>query len=127
MNRKTPLGEVLGLGSAKDGTGHWWSQRLGAIALVPLGLWFAFSVAGLAAAGAPHAAVVQWIREPVNTVLLTALVVATAHHSALGIQVVIEDYVRGAPKVASLIAVKLAHYALALAGVIAVLKVSFGG
>jgi succinate dehydrogenase / fumarate reductase membrane anchor subunit len=127
VSRKTPLGQVLGLGSAKDGTSHWWTQRLSAIALVPLGLWFAFSVAALAASGGlDYATVTGWMRSPWRAVLLVALVIVVAYHSMLGMQVVIEDYVRGGPKVASLIAMKLAHFILGLAGVIAALRVSFG-
>ena len=124
MSLKTPLGKVRGLGSAKDGAEHWWSQRLTAVALIPLGLWFAIALATLG--DLSHAAVAAWIARPWNTILLALLVLSTAYHSKLGVQVVIEDYVEGAAKVVSLVLLSLLHAALAVAGVIAVLRISFG-
>ncbi len=91
MSRRSALGQVRGLGSAKDGTGHWWSQRLTALALVPLSLWFMISL--VAMAGADHATIVTWIASPIVAGLLILLVTATFFHAYLGLQVVIEDYV----------------------------------
>ena len=91
MSLRTPLGRVRGLGSAKEGTAHWWAQRLTAIALVPLVLWFAVSLIVLA--GADHATVAAWLRDPVAAVLMLLLILAGFHHAQLGMQVVIEDYV----------------------------------
>lgn len=123
---RSALGRVRGLGSAKEGVEHWWMQRLTALALVPLALWF---VAALVAhMGADHAGAVAWIGAPVNVGLLLLLIAATFHHAQLGLQVVIEDYVQHeAAKIALLILVKAAALVLALAGILAVLFIAFGG
>lgn len=123
---RSALNEVRGLGSAKEGTHHWWLQRLTAVALVPLLLWFSVSLVSLA--GADYAEVVAWIRSPWVTVLWVCLIVALFHHAQLGVQVVIEDYVHIEwLKFASIILLKLLSLVLGLASVVAVLKVSFGG
>jgi len=88
---RTPLGRVRGLGAAKSGVHHWWLQRLTSLALLPLSIWLVFSLAGLA--GASHAGAVAWIGRPLNAVLLLAFLAAAFHHSANGVQEVIEDYV----------------------------------
>lgn len=123
---RTPLGRVRGLGSAKDGVHHWWMQRLTALALVPLAIWFAASVAGLA--GMSHAEATAWISSPSVAITLVLLIVATFYHAQLGVQVVIEDYVHNeAIKLAGLVALKFAAIALSVAAVFAVLKIAFGG
>lgn len=124
MNMRTPISRVRGLGSAKEGTHHWWMQRITAIALIPLGIWFVVSMIRLA--GADHAAAAAWLASPLTAVLMLLLIVATFHHLQLGIQVVIEDYIHGeAVKMACLISLKLASFALGTAAVFAVLKVAF--
>ncbi len=126
MSLETRLARVRGLGSAKDGTHHWWAQRLTAVALVPLTIWFALSVAGLAGAGADVAA--AWVAAPLNTILLLLLIAATFHHLQLGIQVVLEDYVHGeGVKIAALMLMKFACAILGVACAYAVLRVAFGG
>lgn len=125
MSLKTPLGRVLGLGSAKDGTEHWWTQRLTAVALIPLGLWFAVSLLALPDLG--YDTVQLWIAEPISSVGLVLFVVAACYHSQLGLQVVVEDYVAGALKVVTLIGLSLVHIGLGVAGVLAVLRIGFGG
>ena len=118
---RSQLGRVRGLGSAKSGVGHWWAQRLTAMALVPQSLWFIFSVLHLL--GASHDDVVTWASGPVTIVLLIALVLATFHHLQLGLQVVIEDYIHeDGVRLAALLAVKGAAILLALACVVSVLK-----
>jgi succinate dehydrogenase / fumarate reductase membrane anchor subunit len=118
---RSQLGRVRGLGSAKSGLTHWWTQRLTAIALVPLSLWFIFNVLHLV--GASHDAVADWISGPWTIVLMIALVVATFHHAQLGLQVVIEDYIHNdAARLAALIAVKGAAILLGMACVVSVLK-----
>ena len=126
MSLRTPLGRVLGLGSAKDGTAHWWTQRLTAVALVPLGLWFMVALAALAGAG--YGEFLAWVRQPLNASLMTLFVVVAAYHSELGLQVVVEDYVHAHwLRVSTLVLLKFAHVLLALAGVFALLGMSFGG
>ncbi len=126
MSYRTPLGRVRGLGSAKEGTAHWWAQRLTAIALVPLILWFVISI--LSMVGADHAAVKAWMAQPLPAVLTVLLIVATFHHAQLGLQVVVEDYVHNeAAKLTLIIAIKFAAVALAALAVFAVLKLAFGG
>ena len=126
MSLRTPLGRVVGLGSAKDGVHHWWWQRLTAVALVPLTLWFVFSLVSLA--GADHAAVVAWMRSPVVAALLIVFVSVTLFHAQSGLQVVIEDYVHIEwVKMAGLIGVKFAAVVLAAIGIVAVLQVALGG
>lgn len=88
---RNPMKYARGLGSAQSGVRHWWLQRITAVALAPLSLWFLWLCAGLA--HADYAAVRAAIGEPVHAVLLVALVVSLFWHGALGLQVVIEDYV----------------------------------
>ena len=125
MSLRTPLGNVLGLGSAKDGTGHFWGQRLSGISLLILGLWFVYSV--LTIPGFTHADALAFIGAPLNSVLLMLLVVTMSYHSILGIQVVIEDYVHGhGLKLASLIISRFAHTFLAVAASYAIIKIGLG-
>ena len=120
---RSALGRARGLGSAKDGTHHWWAQRITALALVPLSLWFVVNVIGLI--GAPHLVVAQWMGHPVNAFLLAGLVVAVFHHAQLGLQVVIEDYVHGeALKLVALLFVKAACWLLAVAALISIIRIS---
>jgi len=122
---RSALGRVRHLGSAKEGVQHWWAQRLTALALVPLTIWFVASVAWLA--GADHAGFTAWIARPYNALLMIVLLAAGFHHAQLGLQVVIEDYVHGEGcKLAALVVVKFAALLLALAGIFAVLKIAFG-
>lgn len=122
MSLRTPLGRVLGLGTAKDGTSHWWGQRVSAVALIFLGLWFAWMVASTP--DFSHAAVVAEIGRPLNSLLLLLLCSTLAYHSYLGLQVVIEDYVH-APgvKLIALLVSRFAHIVLAAAAVFAILKI----
>jgi len=126
MSRRSALGQARGLGSAKDGTGHWWSQRLTSLALVPLSLWFMISLAAMA--GADHATVVAWIGSPTVAGLLILLVTVTFYHAYLGLQVVIEDYVHGEGwKLALLLGSQAAAIVLALTGVLSILMILFRG
>ena len=123
MSIQTPLGRVRGLGSAKNGTEHFWHQRLTAAALVPLTLWFVWMVARYA--GAPHADVVSVLGHPINAALMLLFVVAGLYHMALGLRVVVEDYitVKGT-KFALLFLVNFAAVAVAMVCVVAVLRIA---
>ncbi|MBT7760804.1 MAG: succinate dehydrogenase, hydrophobic membrane anchor protein [Rhodospirillaceae bacterium] len=123
---RTPLARVRGLGSAKGGTHHFWLQRLTAIALVPLTIWFALSIASLATADLP--AVLAWMRSPLSAVLMLSFLLAGFWHMKLGLQVVIEDYVHGeGRKLTCLILNNFISIFLALAATLAVLKMLLGG
>ena len=116
---------MLGSGSAKSGTDHWWAQRVTAVALLLLGGWFIVSL--LLLDGFSHASVAAWASRPFNGVMLLLLSVTLAWHSALGVQVVLEDYVHGPfVKVASLLVNRFAHAFLAIAAVVAVLRLVLG-
>lgn len=120
MSIRTPLARARGLGSAKDGVGHWWSQRVSAVALVPLTLWFVFSV--ISHAGAGHAAVVAWLSSPPAAVAVVLYLGTLFYHSYLGLQVVVEDYVHSEGlKLAILVTLQFAHIVLAAAAIFAVL------
>jgi succinate dehydrogenase / fumarate reductase membrane anchor subunit len=122
---RSPLGRAIGLGSAKEGVEHWWAQRITAIALVPLTLWFAIAVISLA--GADRGALVEWMHHPLPAVLMILLIVASFYHGALGLQVVIEDYLgHETLRMGLTIIMRLAAVALAALGVFAVLKLSLG-
>jgi succinate dehydrogenase membrane anchor subunit len=124
MSLVTPLNRVLGLGTAKGAAEHWWLQRLTAVALVPLGLWFALSLLAMPDFG--YAAVVAWVHRPVTSVLLILFIGAAAYHSFLGVTVVIEDYFVKGTRVVALMASAFAHIGLGVAAVFSVLKIAFG-
>ena len=122
---RTPLGRAIGLGSAKEGVEHWWRQRTTALLLVPLTLWFVIAVIGLI--GADRAALIAWMHNPISAMLMVLLLVATFYHAALGLQVVIEDYVHGeAMRIGALLVMRLLCIAFVLRGVFAVLKLALG-
>ena len=122
----TPLKQARGLGSAKEGVHHWWMQRISAVALVPLTLWAAFSVASMA--GKPYEAVLGYFVAPFNIAMFTLFLFTAFYHASLGLQVVIEDDIHHEKaKVAALIAMKLAMVLLGAVSILAVLRVTFGG
>ena len=89
---RSQLGRVRGLGSARSGTHHWWTQRVTSIALLPLTIWLVFSLASLA--GASFSEAQAWAARPFNAVLMLAFLGTGFHHTSGGLQVVIEDYVK---------------------------------
>lgn len=122
MDYRTPLGRAKGLGSAKSGTGHWWMQRITAVALIPLSFWL-INFLGLSLT-APYQQTVDWLASPVNTVCIVAWIIAVFYHAALGLQVVIEDYVAAeGPKIISIWTVNLAFLFLAIAALLAVFRI----
>jgi succinate dehydrogenase / fumarate reductase membrane anchor subunit len=125
MGFKTPLNQVIGLGTAKGGTSHWWHQRLTAVAMIPLGLWLAFALARVDLGS--YAALVDWIREPLTAVLLTLTVGGLIYHSWLGIRVVLEDYVAAeGAKLVSLLLSSFAHAFLLVVCLYSILKIALG-
>lgn len=125
MSLRSPLGQARGLGSAKDGVGHWWVQRLTALALIPLTLWFVVSLIRFPLGD--YATMVAWIKSPLVAVALVLFFVSMFWHAALGVQVIVEDYVGNeGTKLLSIVLAKFALCALGAASVFAVLKIAFG-
>lgn len=126
MKYRTPFSRAVGLGSAKEGAHHWWMQRLTALALVPLCLWFAFSVASMSTAGYEEMRV--WLSSPWVAAFLLLFFAVAYYHAAIGIQVVVEDYVSSdGPRTAIIILTKFALALLGAASVIAVLRIAVTG
>jgi succinate dehydrogenase / fumarate reductase membrane anchor subunit len=124
-NLRSPLGRARGLGSAKEGLHHWWAQRLTALALVPLTVWFVASVIGLAGSG--YEEFMVWLANPLNATIMVVFFAVSLHHAQLGMQVVLEDYVAShALRIASVIVVKFICYGLAAFGIVSTLIVTFG-
>ena len=123
MSLRSPLSRARGLGSAKSGVHHFWVQRLTALALIPLTLWFVFSVANLA--GGSYEAVRWWVSYPTVTVTLVLFIAVAFYHAALGVQTVVEDYVgnEGA-KLALIVGAKFGLALLGAISIFAVLKVA---
>lgn len=125
MSLRSPLGRVLGLGSAREGTGHWWAQRVSAVALIPLTLWFMFSLLALPALD--YATVKLWLSYPLSGFLAVLLIAVLSYHSYLGTAEVIEDYVRAAgSKIFSLVLLRFSYVLAGGASIFAILRVAFG-
>lgn len=122
---RSPLSRAIGLGSAKSGVAHWWALRVSSVALVPLTLWFVASI--IAHAGDDHAAFLDWLKSPVSSTAMVLLIVATFHHAALGLQVVIEDYLHSNVKFAALILLRLGAIGFAVLGILATLRIALSG
>ena len=124
MSSKSPLGRALGLGTS-SGTHHWWLQRVGAIALLPLGVWLAVSLLTLPDLG--FTTVHGWVATPWHALLLLVLLPVSTHHSWLGVEVIVQDYVHGAAaKVVTLLLLKFLHVLLGAAAMLAVLRICLG-
>ena len=123
MSLRSPLGRVRGLGSSNEGVAHWWAQRMTAVALVPLLIWFVASICAMT--GADYDAVRAWVATPLVSILLVLLAIAVFHHAQLGLQVVIEDYVHAEwLKIVSIALVKFAAIGLAVATVFSIVKIA---
>jgi succinate dehydrogenase membrane anchor subunit len=123
---RSPLGRARGLGSAKEGVMHWWAQRVTAVALIPLVLWFVTALVALT--GADRSVVVSWLQAPFPAIVTILLLIAVFYHMSLGVQVVIEDYVHSEwAKISALVLNKLVAFALAATGIFAVLRIAFQG
>jgi succinate dehydrogenase / fumarate reductase membrane anchor subunit len=127
MELRSPLARVRGLGPSKEGgTAHWWAQRMTAVALVPLTIWFV--VSALSMVGADHATFTAWVRDDGNAVLLILLAIAVYHHGQLGLQTIIEDYIHHeGVHITALICVKLGAFAMAVFTLYSVTLLTFGG
>ena len=123
MSLRNPLARAKGLGSAKNGTGHWWHQRLTAIALALLTPWFVIFAVGLIGAG--HDTVRLAIAQPLSATLLAAFVLSLFWHAQLGLQVVVEDYVHGWAEVALQVLIRFAYVLAAIASLLAIGRIVF--
>ncbi len=123
---RSPLGRVRGLGAAKEGVAHWWAQRVTAIALIPLMLWYAAALISLT--GADHSRLVAWLHAPFPAIVTILMLIAMFYHMALGIQVVIEDYVHTEwVKMSAILLNNAVAVVLAMTGIFAVLRIAFQG
>ena len=123
MSLRNPLARAKGLGSAKDGTTHWWHQRLTAIALMLLTPWFVILMVGLV--GDDLGTVRATLSQPLTAILLTAFVLSLFWHARLGLQVVIEDYVHGGAELVLQVAVKFVYALAAIASLLAIGRIFF--
>lgn len=126
QDMRTPLGKVRGLGSAKDGTQHFWMQRMSAVALVPLVVFFVGLLVCLN--GADYVQVRAALANPFTALVMALFVLAGVYHMRLGMQIVIEDYIHG--EGLKIVCVMLnTFFAIVVGGasLFAILKLSFGG
>nr|WP_321395255.1 succinate dehydrogenase, hydrophobic membrane anchor protein [Emcibacter sp.] len=123
MSLRTPLGKVRGLGSAKNGTHHWWMQKVTAVALIPLTVWFMASMVQMTQAGFEVA--VTWLSSPIPAILMILFVTTGLYHLKLGLQVIVEDYVHGEGlKTIIQMLITFGCILLAVAAVFSILKVA---
>jgi succinate dehydrogenase / fumarate reductase membrane anchor subunit len=126
VNLRSPLGQVLGRGAAKEGVHHWWLQRLTSVALGPLTLWFVVALLQLPDFG--YVTVTHWLSHTLTALLLILFVSAAAWHSQLGLRVIIEDYAHGSgTRIVLLMLSTFMHVLLAGAGILSVLQILFRG
>jgi succinate dehydrogenase / fumarate reductase membrane anchor subunit len=129
MNTKdlrSPLAKVKGLGTSADATHHFWLQRLTSLALIPLTLWFCFSIALLPEAS--YSAIIAWLQSPFNAVMMILLVLISFHHAQLGLQVILEDYIAYyGYRLAIILAIKFTSYFMMVLGVYSIIKIATGG
>ncbi len=117
----SPFARANGLGSAKQGVEQWWRERVTAVALVPLTLWLVVSI--VVHRQSDHTGFIAWLSTPFNTLMMTLSLVALFYHTALGLQVIIEDYVHFAIKIPMLIFMYFACFGFVATGILAVLRI----
>ena len=126
MTYKTDFARVAGLGSAKEGTGHWWGMRVTSVALIPLTVLAVIPLAQII--GGPREAVMATYADPFNAIVAILFLAVTFRHLQQGLQVVIEDYVHGkAARTAALLGNTMFCAVFGLTGVFAVAKIAFAG
>jgi len=123
MSLRSPLGKVCGLGIAKGGTHHWWMQKLTAVALIPLSIWFVSSVVQMTQAD--YEIVINWMNSPVVAILMLLFIITGIYHLKLGLQVIIEDYIHTEGlRMALQMIVTFGCVALATTAVFSILKIA---
>ncbi len=126
MDYQSPLAKVHGLGSAKTGTHHWWLQRITAVALIPLSFW-PIVLLDLSFNGS-YQETVTWLALPLNSICMVFWILSVFYHAALGLQVVIEDYVSSEKwRITAILSTYLIFFFLMLAAIIAVLRIIMAG
>ena len=126
MKFRSPLSKAMGSGSAKHGFSHWWLQRVSAIALIPLTLWFVYSMVCLSTSGYYEA--VEWLSSPFNATIMLLFTLTALFHGQTGLQTVIEDYIHTTwLNLTLLLSVKFASVIMAVLAIISVFKVVLGG
>jgi succinate dehydrogenase / fumarate reductase membrane anchor subunit len=121
VSLRDPLATARGLGTAKDGVGHWWLQRTTAVALMLLAPWFVWLALGLV--GDDQVAVREALAQPLNASLLAAFVLSLLWHAQLGLQVVVEDYIHGWREILLQLAIKFACAIAAIASLLAIARI----
>ena len=122
----SPLSKAKGLGASGDGSHHFWLQRITALALIPLTIWFCISIALLPQAS--YETVIAWVQTPFNAIMMLLLVIVSLQHAQLGMQVIIEDYVSNhSTRLIAIILVKFISYFMMAAGVYSIIKITLGG
>lgn len=121
--RRSKMSSVVRLATAKTGVGHWWMERVTAVILIPLTVWFVAAI--IKHTGSDHAAFVVWLKSPLVIATMILLLIVLFYHMALGLQVVIEDYVHSGIGTAAIMVVRLGCAVLAIGGIAAVLLVAF--
>jgi succinate dehydrogenase / fumarate reductase, membrane anchor subunit len=126
QHMRSPLGRARGLGSAREGVEPWCMQRVTAVALIPLTLWLVASL--IALTGSDYNAFIAWLKLPFVAILMVLLLIALFHHIALGLRVVVEDYVHSdRAKIPTVVAIRFACFALVVAGIFATVRIAFDG
>lgn len=126
MHFRSSLSKVHGLGPAKSGTLHWWSQRISAVALVPLTCWFLIFLE--LSLHAPFQDTVIWLKAPLNSTALIGWIIAAFYHAALGLQVVAEDYLNSeGQKIVVIWSIKLLFMFLVMFAILAVFRITLTG
>ena len=123
---RSPLRRARGLGSSRDGFEQWWMQRVTAVVLLPLTLWFVTSL--IALTGSDYNTLIAWLKAPFVTIFMVLLLIALCHHMGLGLRVVVEDYVHSDwAKIPAVVTIRCACFALAVVGIFATLRIAFAG
>ncbi len=122
QSMRSSLGRAAGLGSAKGGVTQWWAERVSAVALIPLTLWLAASL--IKHSGSDYAGVIAWLQSPLVALLLVLLLISLFSHLALGLRVIIEDYIHSGAKFAALLIVRFTCFSLCIAGILATLRIA---
>nr|VFJ47860.1 MAG: succinate dehydrogenase subunit D [Candidatus Kentron sp. DK] len=126
MSLRTPLAQVRGLGSAQEGAHHWWMQRITAGMLIPLFIWFVGTMVVLVTGS--HAEALEFFRSPIAAGASLMLIIAIFYHAALGLQVVIEDYVSAeGARIFAIVVMRFVMILLTAISVVSVFSVAVGG